>query len=390
MQRERIANALLAIGTAMLPVYLWSSGGVQVSHVILISGGLFVLVQSDLRLSLPEVLMAALTLTVFGREAVATIDGEYLKVLIFPLYVAFNFLLFMALLRWFRYPNAVKSFALGVTAAAAIAGIGLVYLGYDVSLYTYERVVGTFNNPNQLGYFAVCLFSVASLLYFCGYFRPVMLVALVSASFLFAVLSLSKAAMISVFFPLIAIGFVLARTRKLSLLGPLIALAMVFAGYHLTTSGALDDIIFAQRLSTLGDDSDDSFVGRGYAVIKEAGPGEILVGFGAEETSRIYGEGKDVHKMHEIHSTIFSFFVTYGVLGGTLFLLIMLLWARTVFRGFGLLGLICVVGPPLAYGLAHNGSRFTLFWMLVALSFTIKEAAGTASPVDAAETAQAT
>jgi hypothetical protein len=374
----------------MLPVYLWSSGGVQVSHVILISGGLFVLVHSDLRLSLPEVLMAALALTVFVREAVATIDGEYIKVLIFPVYVAFNFLLFMGLLRWFKYPNAVRSFALGVTAAAAVAGIGLVYLGYDVSLFTYERAVGTFNNPNQLGYFAVCLFSVTSLLYFCGYFRPVLLVALVSASFIFAVLSLSKAAMISIFLPLIAIGFVFARAKKMSLMGPLIALAMVFAGYYLTTSGALDDIIFAQRLSTLGDDSDDSFVGRGYAVIKEAGPGEILVGFGAEETSRIYGEGQDVQKMHEIHSTIFSFFVTYGILGGTLFSLIMLLWARTVFRGFGLLGLICVVGPPLAYGLAHNGSRFTLFWMLVALSFTIKEAAGTSSPVDAAETARAT
>jgi hypothetical protein len=390
MQRAGIANTLLVIGTALLPVYLWSSGGVQVSHVILIAGGLFVLAHSDLRLSVPEVLMAALALTVFVREAVASIDSEYTKVLIFPVYVAFNFLLFMALLRWFRYRNAVTSFGLGLAAAAAVAGIGLLYLGYDVSLYSYERAVGTFNNPNQLGYFAVCLFSVASLLYLCGYFKPVMLIALVTASFIFAVLSLSKAAMISVFLPFIAIGFVLARAKKMSLMGPVIAFAIVFAGYYLTMSGALDDIIFAQRLSALGEDSDDSFVGRGYAVIKEAGPIEILIGFGAEETSRIYGEGKDVHKMHEIHSTIFSFFVTYGILGGTLFLLIMLLWGRTVFRGFGLLGLICVVGPPLAYGLAHNGSRFTLFWILVALSFTIKEAAGTTSPVDAAETAQAT
>jgi hypothetical protein len=337
----------------MLPIYIWSSGSIQVSHAILIVSGLFVLLYADLRLTLPEILMAALAGWVFSREAVAAIEGGNITVLIFPVYITFNFILLVAVM-------------------------GLIFFGYDLSLYSYERAVGTFNNPNQLGYFAVCLFSITSLLYLSGYLQPIVLICIAFVSLALAILSLSKAAMISVFLPFVALGFVLARPKKKKgLVGPAVALGVAALGYFLISAGPLGDTVFVQRLSALGTHSDDSLAGRGYTIILEASALEVLFGLGAEETSRIYSEGKDVHKMHEVHSTVFSFFVTYGIVGGLLFLSIMLLWVAKVFRGSGLIGLVCITGPPLAYGLTHNGSRFTLFWMLVALSFALAKAAKT-------------
>src|SRR5690606_1287440 len=63
----------------------------------------------------------------------------------------------------------------------------------------YGRAVGTFNNPNQLGYFSVCILSLAYLLYrdeYLSYFAA--FVVFVIAIFL-SITSLSKAAMIANF-----------------------------------------------------------------------------------------------------------------------------------------------------------------------------------------------
>jgi len=379
MKLNSLANFTLMIGTAMLPVYIWSSGGVQVSHAILTLGGLFVLLRANLRFSTAEILLAALAATVFVRELVSAIGGANLRVLVFPLYVSFNFVLFASLIRWFRFPNAIRYFSIGIIAATVIAVMGVVFLGY-ASVYSLERAVGTFNNPNQLGYFAVCLFSISTLLYLNGRMRIAVLAGLVVSSLILAIMSLSKASMVSVFVPSLAIGFVLVRNKSLSFVGPLIAMVMIVGAYHVITSNVIENMTFVQRLSVLGSAPDDSLEGRGYTVILGASPRELLVGFGAEETSRIYGDGKDVHKMHEIHSTVFSFFVTYGLIGGLLFSLFMLLWAQRVFLFSGVIGLICIVGPPTAYGLSHNGSRFTMFWMLIAVSFAIGKEVSVGAP----------
>ena len=355
----------------MLPVYLWSSGGVQISHAVFIVGSMVVLSGADLRLSTPEVILALLAGFVFVRESVAVILGGNVAVMLFPLYLVFNLVMFVSLNRWLQHRNALDSLVRGMIVATGIAFFGVLVLGYGADLYSYERAIGTFNNPNQLGYFSVCLYSLAALLFLTRRIHFLVFGGLAAASLVLAILSLSKAAMVSVLAPFVLIGFAVAKRAGLRFLGPMVSVLLVFCAFYVVSSGVIDDMIFVQRLSNLGGDPDDSLRARGYTVIFEANTIELLLGLGAERTSDIYSDGLSTDKFHEIHSTIFSFVITYGFVGGALFLALMFLWVREIFHRLGAVGVICIAGPPLAYGLTHNGSRFTLFWILVALSFVI-------------------
>ena len=62
-------------------------------------------------------------------------------------------------------------------------------------------------------------------------------------------------------------------------------------------------------------------------------------------------------------------FFCYGVVGATLFLAFL---ARVVV-GAGLQTALLLV-PAAAYGLSHQGMRFTLLWVLLACVVAIKEA----------------
>ena len=225
-----------------------------------------------------------------------------------------------------------------------------------------ERVMGTFNNPNQLGYFAVCLFSIAFLYRLRAQLALPHLAFLVVCSIFLSVASLSKAAMVGVAISLLFVGFAHTSRVRAVFLGGL-SFVLVCAGFYwVYMSGLLDDFSFMLRLQDIGSQSDDSFGGRGYALYFDGNVSTFLVGLGQVGAIQRNFD-------HEVHSTIFSFFVNYGILGGGLFLTFILLWVRDVWRTLGTKGLMLVVLPVMLYGITHNGSRFAIFWVLIALSF---------------------
>ena len=68
------------------------------------------------------------------------------------------------------------------------------------------------------------------------------------------------------------------------------------------------------------------------------------------------------------HSTFASALVNYGLIGFFLLLSFMLTWARSIFVSLGAVTSLGVWIPPVLYGLTHNGTRFTFFWILFAMS----------------------
>ena len=46
----------------------------------------------------------------------------------------------------------------------------------------------------------------------------------------------------------------------------------------------------------------------------------------------------------------------------------MIIWILDINKTYGLRGLICVCAPSLLYGLTHNGIRFSMFWIMFAVS----------------------
>jgi hypothetical protein len=129
----------------------------------------------------------------------------------------------------------------------------------------------------------------------------------------------------------------------------------------LYAKGFFEDFSFLQRLQTIGSQGDDSADARGYDVVFESNAIEIIIGMGSDKVEKLVG--------HEVHSTIFSYLASYGFIGGGLFIAAMLSWMYTIYRAFGPIGVFLVVLPSMLYGITHNGSRFTLFWILISLSF---------------------
>jgi hypothetical protein len=173
-------------------------------------------------------------------------------------------------------------------------------------------------------------------------------------------------------------AFVLVRDKRLLIIGWVIALSLVAVSWYLYSAGALDGFAFIDRLRGIGSQSDDSLAGRGYIPWFQEGPLIFLFG------TSFNGALELIQGHHEVHSTLASFFIEYGMIGGLLFLSFIIIWMKRIFVTFRWIGLILICMPVMMFGLTHNGSRFTVFWVLISLSFAITKAlprAGKAPPI---------
>lgn len=204
-----------------------------------------------------------------------------------------------------------------------------------------------FNNPNQLAYWG--LLSAAM---FCVCSRcirvpiPMQVAAWLMFSYL-VLLGLSKAATISLIV-LAVIHF--SRNAKHTVLVTTVAvLVLVLAeGVELLENAGT-------RLASIGEQSDDSILGRGYDRIL-AYPQYLLFGAGEYGLARFPGAD------HEIHSTIGTVVFSYGFVGTLVFGTF--LWLLFRLAGFSI---SIYLLPIFLYGGVHNGLRFTLLWMLFGL-----------------------
>src|SRR5690606_15914645 len=110
----------------------------------------------------------------------------------------YNFFLVSAIYSYCcRY--GLSALSLGLIIAAFIAIFSVSLGGVSLQDSSAGRAAGSFNNPNQLGYFSVCLLSLTYLIYRCNYFRYPTAVGLFCVSAFLSVVSLSKAAMVANF-----------------------------------------------------------------------------------------------------------------------------------------------------------------------------------------------
>ena len=248
---------------------------------------------------------------------------------------------------------------------AAIIGVGSLALQFVVNFDSgAKRQILGFNNPNQLGYFTLCLTCIVfavrvqgSLgfgLFFCLYG--------VSASLVF--LSFSVSAIGSL---LLLTSYVVVREGLLSvrsLVALFIAVAIFFT---VLLERIVNNEYFIEnalyRIGRLDAKTQNIASQRGYSRIWEFPQYTV---FGAGEGGR-YRWGDKHH--HEIHSSIGTVFFSYGVIGFGLFLAFL----RSVQYRKGWAGIV-LISIPLLYGLTHQGLRTTIFWILLAIVSSIPTA----------------
>ncbi len=279
--------------------------------------------------------------------------------LIHPFYLIFNVLVFFSALVIAR--RDPKRF-LRTTVEFVYASIFIQFVAsffYRTELYRGQLF---FNSPNQLGYYvllAACLFAMTQRVLGIGRLRAG--IAITCCAYL-AILSASRASTAAI--------AVLLFVMMLSNPRTIIVASLASIGL-LTIGGPVSDAIDKARERTESaqrrhpDFADE----RGYDRIWK-NPEYLFLGAGEGEYARFTPSQEPAR---ELHSSVGTILFSYGIVGIVLFFLF---FGRVV-KGAPLRASIMLV-PSLLYAVAHQGLRFTMFWVVLACFIALKRLAAKA------------
>jgi len=352
---------------AMFPFYLFSSGQPQISHLILVViYGLILLsmFREFFNVVNYNIIFLIFMVYILFVNIIWLIITYKISFFVNSLFYMFNILLFystyLLYVKGLIDANLIRN---SILFSLIIQFLFLLKSGLDFS----TRQMLFFNNPNQLGYYAVASLNI----YFILGFNEVrkrdnieiiknLLVYLIS--FLLLVFSSSKASLASYFLILLFIfyvEFIKSITVSKIIFGSfvfLIILALISLNMD-TIDTIVENTELFNRTVNAGQESDDSLAGRGYDRITIYYQ-YLFWGAGEGYFDRFILS----HHHGELHSTLANILFSYGVIGFLIFLLFFINF------DFYISKVLFLMSPTLLYGLTHNGIRSPLFWIALALS----------------------
>jgi len=354
---------LFYFGVMTLPFYPFNSGGIQPSHAVLALAFAVLLVNASFRLqvNLFGKIYLLMVVYIMLREITAAMGNSNVLSLLSPIYFLFNLMVLM-LTHNLSVRESKLNLAVMVSGLVAMLGviiIGVSFVRGDMTM----RAIGTFNNPNQLGYFSVCFLSLSYLFYACKMISGKVFVGLMCIGFFCGFVSLSKSAILSNIVVLLAFLLSISFKNKVLILTSMIFLFMVVFVNDLVPIELIQSSELYYRFDRFGQESDSSLASRGYLLIFESGILHLIFGMGKEGVKAYFGL--------ETHSSIMSMLNSYGLVGLIFFLVLLAVWFLEIYRAFGFEGFMGICLPAVLYGLAHNGNRFVIFWLLVGASLSI-------------------
>lgn len=274
------------------------------------------------------------------------------------LFYIYNFFAVMAAIRIY---NKIKDQFFVFTAYAVGGSILLQVMLSFSGVYSGGRDALFFNNPNQLGYYALLCGSL--FIYLTKYVKlnTIFQIAVLLAFVYITLISASKAAFAG------AIILTILATVNQGLLNfkqfIVIGIAAGLAFYIFNRSERVQDIFeyTVNRFSSIGQQGDDTYEGRGYDRILND-PEYMILGAGEGGYYRF----DSALEAGEIHSTFGTLIFSYGIPGTILFFI----FAFHVFRSSSVMELMYII-PVTAYSVTHQGFRSTLFWVFLACIYII-------------------
>jgi hypothetical protein len=275
--------------------------------------------------------------------------------LLFPIYYVYNFFIFLvAVILYRRFGDAFLRITMYVIIATVYVQVASSFLLRSTSF----RGSLFFNNPNQLGYYALLAGTLIALTHRRLKFRLLTsAIALTSCGYL-ALISASRASAGGIAILLVVMVF---SNPKVIILASLAAVGLVAVGGPMAE--ALDSS--EQRVMNRNTNHLTFWEERGYDRIW-LNKQYVFLGAGEGGLAR-FDETSHVRLM-EIHSSAGTIIFSYGIPGVILFLMFM--W-RVIQRAP--LRSTLVLVPPLLYTVAHQGLRFTMLWVLLAVFVVLKD-----------------
>src|SRR5690554_1163440 len=272
---SRFEPFLLGLGVALLPIYAFGSGGVQPAHAVLAFFSLIALLRKGLPSETFVFFLAGVAIYSFFVESFYVAMGAKVTSLMTSVFFFYNLFVVSAIYSYCsRY--GLSALTPGVVVACAIAIITISVAGVSLQEGGQGRATGAFNNPNQLGYFSVCILSLTYLLYSHGHLKYIVAVGMFAVAIFLSIASLSKAAMIANF----VVAFLALkpvrregepRSKLLAIGFPIFWISLVVFGLgFIVTSylqGSFDDYLFVKRFQNIAHEDDsslDSQIGRAH------------------------------------------------------------------------------------------------------------------------------
>jgi hypothetical protein len=340
---------------AAIPIYVGESGMPQPGNALIFIIVPLALARWDggLHRSAVKMMRALILFTVWVcvvNYGWAVVTGKFSPqdYVIFPIYYVFNAAVMLAAVLIHR---RLGDLFLRATTYAVMFAVAYQVLASFV--YSSDKYRGAlfFNNPNQLGYWALLAACTISLIQ--GRLKLSLWVAggAITGCAYLAVLSASRAALAGIAILLILLVF---SNPRVIVAGIITAIALTSLGGPLANA-----IESSRRRAEMRDQAAaGGFVEeRGYDRLWEHKE-YLLLGAGEGDLTRFDGP---LHA-HEIHSSAATVLFSYGLVGAVLFVLF--IWR--VIQGAPLRATLILV-PTLAYTVAHQGLRFTMLWIMLAV-----------------------
>ena len=344
----------------ILPIYIFPSGQPQIFHFAFILCLMWFLLFGNFSKSISilrvdrEFFFVAIFLSYLFLHAVSLffLEGS-IRVFLGVLYFLFNFMVYFCFRHvFYSFQESHRYFLYFLLTGIFIAVFSVFYTGINISFTVGEatRQLGFFNNPNQLGFYAVLCISFALALRILANISEKLFWLITALALFLAISSLSKAAVISIIFVIFFYFFGSIRTLFLGCL-----LALLAVAFNLVD--IVNTFAIFERISNIQNESDSSLESRGYFLLSDH-PIYMVLGIGEEQAIRMLG--------HEVHSTFAALYINYGFFGLFLFLF----WGWEVFykcfRVVGLYRCFILFSPLLLYSITHNGIRFSMLWVYLA------------------------
>jgi len=366
---QRILKIILFFIIALYPLYIFPSGSIQISHFLLLIFSILILMLIGISFDkyfyifLFFLIYCSLVNLFYIFHNIYVFEYYnliYLKELFF---LSFNFIIVISLISFFNHHNFNYTKKFYVIFYGLASAFVIILLSYFYHFFFEEhsyRFQSFFNNPNQLGYFSVCSFALIYLFYRTFYISYFLMLVSIIFLVLLSILTLSKAAFLSIF--LCVLFAIKPHNYKYSKIIILILFLLIILFIIFFYQQILDTYFFDRLINVLNE-SDSSLESRGYNVFLEANLPEAIFGMSLNKIYEL--------REYEIHSTFMMVLSSYGYIGLLIFSLLILCWVMDIKKSFGLNGAICICAPPLLYGLTHNGIRFSMFWIVFAISIAL-------------------
>lgn len=354
---NNIVLFLWGIFIILYPFYFFKSGTPQIADYVMVIVIALVFISSGLKLKkdinpIVKDFIYFVSYIIFINFIWALLTGDT-SILMNAFYYFYNFLIFATFL--VTYTKVKDKLIIVISYSIFITVMLQVVLSFFYLDPSRSRHILFFNNPNQLGYFAIlCAVIFLSITEHVKIKNIYQVLFYLSTMYL-GVLSLSKVAILG--FVILLVYLLKKHFIVLLFISILLMVVYPVVDEEMSLLSNLE-----RRIGSLGQGADDSLAGRGYDRIINH-PQYLL--FGAGEGS--YKRFESILP-GELHSGLGTIFFSYGLVGFILFLKVLYGLFKPLHKNCSY---ILYTLPVFFYSLAHQSFRWPLFWMLMAIVFIL-------------------